>query len=211
MLMFLGSPAWIGLLLVGTVTLAAAPDPAAVIEPAAGTALLAAVLFMWFSAKIATVIDVLARPALSHAFGGPLRFLASVAIETAFFLLLSPIMWVCHTLFFAGLPFGRAIGWIGQTREDHHVSWREALRQLWPQTLLGIGCLTLVGATQPSALPWLFILLAGGPALAVPLAVISSWPGVGRTMVRLGICALPEETVSPETLRRLDLPALEPR
>ncbi len=209
MLMFLGSPAWIGLLLVGSLALAAAPDPAAVLEPAAGTALLVAVLFMWFSAKIATVIDVLARPALSRAFGGPLRFLASVVVETGFFLLLSPIMWVCHTLFFAGLPFGRAIGWIGQTREDHHVSWRDALRQLWPQTVLGIGCLVLVGATRPSVLPWLFILLAGGPALAVPLAVLSSRAGVGRAMLRLGIGRLPEETEPPEALRRLGLPALE--
>jgi len=209
MLMFLGSPAWIGLLLAGTLALATAPSPAAVIEPAAGTALLVAVLFMWFSAKIATVIDVLARPALRRGFGGPLRFLASVVVETGFFLLLSPIMWVCHTLFFAGLPFGRTIGWIGQTREDHRVSWRDAFRQLWPQTLLGLACLALVGALQPLALPWLFVLLAGGPALAVPLAVISSRPGVGRIMVRLGIGRLPEETDPPEPLKRLRLPALE--
>jgi membrane glycosyltransferase len=209
MLMFLGSPAWIGLLLIGSLALATAPSPGAVIEPDAGSALLAAVLFMWFSAKIATVIDVLARPALRRAFGGPLRFLASVAVETAFFLLLSPIMWVCHTLLFVGLPFGRSIAWIGQMREDHRVSWRDALHQLWPQTLLGLACLVLVGATQPGALPWLFVLLAGGPALAVPLAVVSSWPGVGRAMVRLGIGRLPEETKPPEALRRLGLPALE--
>jgi membrane glycosyltransferase len=209
MLMFLGSPAWVGLLLAGTAALASASDLAAVIEPGAGAALLAAVLFMWFSAKIATVIDVLARPELRRAFGGPLRFLASVAVETGFFLLLSPIMWVCHTVLFAGLPFGRAIGWIGQTREDHRVSWRDALHQLWPQTLLGLACLGLIAATQPRALPWLFVLLAGGPALAVPFAVLSSWPGVGRAMVRLGIGRLPEETNPPEALKRLRLPALE--
>jgi membrane glycosyltransferase len=209
MLMFLGSPAWVGLLVAGSLALATAPSPAAVIEPTAGGALLAAVLFMWFSAKIATVIDVLARPALRRSFGGSPRFLASVAVETVFFLLLSPIMWVCHTLLFAGLPFGRALGWIGQTREDHRVSWRDALHQLWPQTLLGLACLALVGATQPSAVPWLFVLLAGGPALAVPLAVVSSWPGVGRAMVRLGIGRLPEETEPPEALKRLGLPALE--
>ena len=85
---------------------------------------------MWFAPKIATVIDVLTRPKLRHAFGGTARFLASVATETVFFILLSPIMWICHTLFLAGLPFGRVIGWIGQVRDDHTVPWSQSLHQL---------------------------------------------------------------------------------
>ena len=97
------------------------------------------ILVMWFAPKIATVIDVLTRPKLRRAFGGTARFLASVATETVFFILLSPIMWVCHTLFLAGLPFGRVIGWIGQVRDDHTVPWSQALHQLWPHTALGLG------------------------------------------------------------------------
>jgi membrane glycosyltransferase len=45
-----------------------------------------------------------------------------------FFILLSPIMWFCHTLFLAGLPFGTVIGWIGQVRDDHTVPWSVALK-----------------------------------------------------------------------------------
>ena len=48
-------------------------------------------------------------------------------------------MWVCHTLFLAGVPFGRAIGWIGQVRDDHTVPWSMAFAQLWPHTALGFG------------------------------------------------------------------------
>src|SRR6201999_4087834 len=59
MLMFLGSPAWIGLLIVGTVALAMAPSPAEFIRPSTGHALLASILIMWFAPKIATVLDVL--------------------------------------------------------------------------------------------------------------------------------------------------------
>ncbi len=209
MLMFTGSPAWIGLLVLGTVTLAAAPTTSAIIDPCYGTALLATVLAMWFSAKVATTIDVLARPALRRGFGGPARFLTGVVVETIFFLLLSPIMWACHTLFFAGLPFGRAIGWIGQTREDHAVPWKMAVRQLWPQTLLGAVCLTAVGALQPAALPYLFVFLAGGLVLAIPFCVITSWPGLGAALGRAGIGRLPEETAPPASLKRLDLPALK--
>lgn len=209
MLMFLGSPAWIGLLLVGTMTLATAPDTKAIADPGYGTALLTLILVMWFAAKVATTIDVLARPTPRRAFGGTLRFLASVAAETIFSLLLSPIMWTCHTLFFAGLPFGRTIGWIGQTRDDHSVAWPVALRQLWPQTVLGGASLAIVAALQPAALPYLFVLLAGGLVLSIPFCVVTSWPWLGRAFARIGIGRLPEETIPPEALKRLALKAID--
>lgn len=208
MMMFLGSPAWVGLLIAGTYALAKAPTPSSVFDPGYGPALLAMILFMWFSARIATIVDVLAQPERRRGFGGPLRFLASAAIETVFFLLFCPILWVCHTLFFLGLPFGRAIGWIGQTRDDHVVGWRQACRQLWPQTLLGVASLGALAVLQPVALPWMFALLAGGLVLCIPFCVVTSWPSLGLLFLRLGIGRLPEETDPPDLLKRLGLPAL---
>jgi membrane glycosyltransferase len=207
MLMFLGSPAWIGLLVVGTVALAASPTAADFIRPDAGHALLAVILVMWFAPKIATVIDVLTRPKLRRAFGGTARFLVSVATETVFFILLSPIMWICHTLFLAGLPFGRVIGWIGQVRHDHTVPWSQSLHQLWPHTAIGFAGLGLISATHPSAFCYAF-LLAGGPALSIPLAVFTARPGLGRLLTRIGIGRLPEETAPPLALTALALPAV---
>ena len=207
MLMFLGSPAWIGLLIVGTLALAASPTPADFIRADAGRALLAVILAMWFAPKIATVLDVLTRPKLRRAFGGGARFLLSVAAETLFFILLSPIMWTCHTLFIAGVPFGRAIGWIGQVRDDHAVPWSLALRQLWPHTALGVTTLAILAATHPAAIPYA-LLLAAGPALAVPLAVVTAWPAVGAALARIGIGRLPEETEPPRALAALALPAI---
>jgi membrane glycosyltransferase len=207
MLMFLGSPAWIGLLLVGTLALAFSPTPADFIRSDAGRALLAIILVMWFAPKIATVLDVLTRPALRRAFGGGARFLLSVVAETLFFILLSPIMWVCHTLFIAGVPFGRTIGWIGQVRDDHSVPWSLALRQLWPHTALGVGTLAILACTHPAAIPYA-LLLAGGLALSVPLAVFTARPAVGTALARIGIGRLPEETAPPLALAALALPAL---
>ncbi len=207
MLMFLGSPAWIGLLVIGTLALSVSPTPAEFIRPEAGRALLAIILVMWFAPKIATVIDVLTRPRLRRAFGGTARFLSSAATETMFFILLSPIMWVCHTLFLAGVPFGRVIGWIGQVRDDHTVPWSQALHQLWPHTALGVAALGLVAATHPSAVVYVF-LLAGGPALSIPLAVLTARPAVGQWLARIGIGRLPEETAPPLALTALALPAV---
>jgi membrane glycosyltransferase len=207
MLMFLGSPAWIGLLVVGTLAAALAPTPADFIDARSGYALLLIILVMWFAPKIATVLDVLTRPDLRRAFGGTTRFLASVATETVFFILLSPIMWVCHTLFLAGLPFGRVIGWIGQVRDDHAVPFPLALHQLWPHTVLGLACLAVLAVAQPAAIPYA-LLIAGGPALSIPLAMITARPGVGMALARIGLGRLPEETSPPGALAALALPAL---
>jgi len=207
MLLFFGSPAWIGLLLVGTAVLATAPTVTAVVDARYGVPLLTLILSMWFAPKIATMIDVLTRPALRRGFGGAGRFLASVVVETVFFLLLSPIMWVCHTLVLADVPFGRVLGWSEQVRESHAIAWSAALHKLWPQTVLGGATLAILAILQPAALPFVFVLLAGGLVLAVPLCVVTSWPWLGMAMARLGIGRLPEETAPPAPLRRLALPA----
>jgi membrane glycosyltransferase len=207
-LMFIGSPAWMGLLVVGTLAAALAASPGDFIRPDAGTALLVVVLIMWFAPKIATVLDVLTRPKLRHAFGGGFRFIGNVAIETIFFLALSPIMWFGHTVFLTGLLFGRTIGWIGQTREDHAVPWSAAFRQLWPQTALGLASVAVLAATHPSAITYA-LFIAGGLAISVPLAVVTALPWLGRLFARIGIGRLPEETDPPPALRALALPAIE--
>jgi membrane glycosyltransferase len=204
---FLASPAWIGLLLVTTAAVAL-KGPAHFVRPGAGYLLLAVVIVMWFAPKLATVIDVLSRPAVRRAFGGTARFLASVAVETVFFLLLSPIMWVGHTLFLGGLLFGRTIGWIGQTRDDHAVPLALAVHNLWPQALLGISTVGVLAFTAPSAIPYA-LFIAGGPLVAIPLAVITALPATGRLLLRLGIGRLPEETAPSPELRALALPAVE--
>ena len=209
LLMFIGSPAWIGLLLLGTLGVVLAATPADFVRADAGYALLAVVLLMWFAPKIATVIDVLTRPALRNAFGGTARFLGSVAVETVFFLLLSPIMWLGHTLFLGGLACGRSLGWIGQVRDDHAVPWDLALRQLWPHTLVGIIPIAILALTVPAAVPYT-LPIAAGLAVAVPFAVLTANWRIGRTFTRLRIGALPEEHM-PSALDALKLPALQPR
>jgi membrane glycosyltransferase len=204
--MFVSSPAWIGLLIAITASVALYGADAFV-QPDAGHALFAIILIMWFAPKILTVIDILMRAEARRAFGGTARLLASVATETVFFLLLSPIMWFGHTMFFCGLLFGRTVGWGGQARDDHAVPLASAVSQLWPHTALGLACLGVLAVTAPAAIPYA-LLLAGGLALSIPLAVITASPAVGRVLVRIGLGRLPEETAPPPVLRTLALPAL---
>ncbi|HMK78964.1 MAG TPA: glucans biosynthesis glucosyltransferase MdoH [Xanthobacteraceae bacterium] len=207
MLMFLGSPAWIGLLVLGTLAVATL-GAADFIRPDAGMALFVITLIMWFAPKIATVLDVISRPKLRTAFGGAGRFVLSTITETIFFLMLSPIMWFGHTMFLAGLLLGKRIGWGGQARDDHSVAWGDAAKVLWPHTLLGSACILVLAFTVPAAIPYA-LFIAAGPALSIPLAVITSWPAVGRLLMRTGIGALPEEHAAPAELRQRGVPAIE--
>ena len=206
-LMFLGSPAWIGMLLLGTLITVFAATPADVIHPNIGTALLVLFLLMWFAPKIMTAIDILSRPAERRAFGGTTAFCASFAIETVFSILLVPIMWFGHTMFLAGMLFGRTIGWIGQVRDDHKVPVALAVRNFWPHTLFGIAVLGVLAATQPSAI-FYALFIAAGQALSIPLAVITAKPALGNAFTRIGLGRLPEETAPPVMLKTLALPAI---
>ncbi len=206
-LMFLGSPAWILLLVLGTLAAAAAPTPGDFIRADAGIALFAATMTMWLSPKLATFIDVLTRAKERWSFGGTARFLASAAAETVFSLLLAPIMWFGHTLFLARLPFSRTAGWAAQVRDDHVVPFGLACRALWPHTLVGAGAIALLALTHPRAIPYA-LPLAAGLALSIPLAVITALPAVGAALLRAGIGRLPEETAAPLALDALALPAI---
>jgi membrane glycosyltransferase len=190
--MFLGSPAWLMLFAATTALVMLAGDPGKVLRADAGAALFGLMLLMWYSPKLATMIDVLARRDLRRAFGGTVLFLANTVIEFGFSLLVMPILWFEHTRFMVGLLFGRAAGWPRQTREVHALPWRLAARRLWPQTVLGIGTLCGLAVLAPAAIPYALV-VAGGPALSIPLAVITALPAVGRVLVRLGIGRLPEE------------------
>jgi len=208
-LMFIGSPAWIGLLALATIALVRCDDPSTIMRADAGGALLIWVLVMWFSPKIAGALDVLLSQEERRAFGGAGRFAVNFVIETMYSIVLCPILWISHTIFLFGLLFNREINWMGQVRDNHAVPLTLALHDLWPQTLVGCVSLGLVLASQPWALPYI-LLLAGGPALAVPFAMLTAWPALGGLATRIGIGRVPEETATPQDLLGLVSPAINP-
>jgi membrane glycosyltransferase len=207
-LMFIGSPAWIGMLVFGTLALTLVETPADFMRVDAGITLFVCVLVMWFSPKIASAIDIMLRPELQREFGGTGRFVANFIIEAVYSVVLCPILWFGHTIFLSGLLLRREIGWIGQTRDDHAVPFAQAARSLWPHTLLGCATLGILATTQPAALSYA-LFLAGGPALSIPFAMITAWPLLGRLFARVGVGRLPEETIVPAGLDALALPALK--
>ena len=115
-------------------------------------------MVMWFSPKICTAIDILLRPNLRRDLAAPGAFSPITLSRLVYSILLAPIVWFGHAIFLAGLLFGREIGWIGQTRDDHAVPFAQALRNLWPHTLLGCATLGALALTQPGAIPYALFL-----------------------------------------------------
>ncbi len=205
-LMFLGSPAWVMLMLLGVLRVGLAPDPSALVDAELGLVLFAAVMGMVLAPKLATVAAVLLDPPRRQALGGAPRAVLSAVTELIFSMLLAPIMAIAHTRFMIGLAFGRGLTWEPQQRATHGLEVGEAMIRLWPQTLVGLaGFAWMIASGTPVF--WLgpFYL---GALLAVPLALATADPVPGRLLTRLGLWRIPEETRPPALLTSLALPAL---
>jgi membrane glycosyltransferase len=211
-LMYLGSPAWMALMAIGTIAIAIADTPSAPtaqVRPVAGTALFAIMMLMIFAPKIASIIDVLVRRSARRSYGGAALFVVNVASETLFSFLLSPVMALTHTIFLVRLfVFRRGGTWNSQMRESHAVPWRLAWARLWPQSLAGFAVIGAVAMKTPGNIGYA-LMGAGGLALCIPFAVATASPLIGTLLARIGGGRIPEEIEPPTVLLPLRLPAIE--
>ena len=116
-------------------------------------------------------------------------------------LLLAPAIATALVIFMAGLVFGRSVRWSGQARDAYPLTWRTGIRGLWPQLVFGAALVAVFAVFLPGVLPWISPMVAG-LVLAIPLAVLSAAPELGRLLARAGICAIPEELATPVELRQ---------
>ncbi|NDW02806.1 glucans biosynthesis glucosyltransferase MdoH [Jiella pacifica] len=171
-----------------------------------GMGLFVTLFFLSVAPKIAGVLDVVLTPGAMKAYGGAPRFLGSAVIELLASMLMAPLVAVYVSVFLVGLCFGKTVVWNGQNRDRLGIAWGTALAALLPQTLLGLALAAalFVGANISAvllALPFL-----AGLVLAVPFTVATAAPAFGRLTARLGLFAIPEETVMPPVLRAVVSP-----
>ena len=205
--MFLGSPAWIALLTLGIVSACFSADPSQIMHGSFGVVLMITTLLMWYLPKIAGAADVISRASERKRFGGGWRFVTGFTLEMIFSILMTPITWLNHTMFMTGLVFGRKAGWGAQARDDHSIPLSTAIKQFWPHTVLGLAGVFGLLVSHPQLLPYSFFAL-GGLLLSIPIAVLTSLPIFGATLIRHRLLSLPEEIDPPEALKSLHLRAL---
>lgn len=194
-LMFVGIPAWtlmIALLPLATLHAQSVPDfPAAL---AAG--LYVTFFVMYLMPKIAGLADAMLTKGGVAQYGGPARFLASAAIELVFSFLQGAVSTIRTTIFMVGLLFGKSVVWGGQNRDAAGISFATAVQNLWPQTLFGIIVGGALYAVSPTVFYWSLPLTAGY-LLAIPFAMLTASPALGRWMQRAGLCGIPEDFATP--------------
>jgi membrane glycosyltransferase len=159
---------------------------------------------MHVAPKLAGIADAVMTPGEVRRFGGPVRFALSAMIEAMFSLLLGAIATVRTTIFMAALALGRPITWGGQQRDGAGLTWGAAFEALWPQLLFGLALYAALAAISPAALAWSLPLTAGY-LLAIPFAVATASPVVGRAFRRNGIAAIPEDFAPRSEIRALEV------
>ena len=209
MLMFMGSPAWVGFM-VSAALLGMTNADEMPFRADTGAAIFVTIMTMVFAPKLATIADILLRSDLRRAFGGVFRVIVSSGGEILYAAMLAPIMAVAHTLFIGGLVFGKSIGWGAQGRDLERLPLGLTARKLWPQTLFGLVAIAWI-SQQPFALVWPVLPIAVGPLLAIPAAVLSSTRLLGLAGIKSTLWQIPEESDPPAELRALGLSALAER
>ena len=198
-LMFIGIPGW-------TLMLACAAlkpfdsDMAAGFNASLAIALYLIFLLMYLAPKLAGFCDILLTKGEVKRYGGAPRFIAGCLSELMFSFLLGAAATFRVALFMIGLLFGKSVIWNGQARDAHRLPWSVAAEGLWPQTLFGLIITGIMALGAPALIMWSLPLIAGF-WLAIPFAVITSDPALGRILATIGLCALPEELAEPQELR----------
>ncbi len=202
-MMYLSAPAWMILTALGAVK--AVADPMMDFNAPLALGLFATMVGMSLTPKIVGAIHVMLQTGGVARYGGARRFAAGLAIELIFSILMSPAVAVHLTVFLIGLAFGRKVGWGGQIRDAYGLNWSTAVRALWPQTVFGAVILAVLSVYTPAAVVWVLPVVIG-LLLAVPFAVLTASPALGRWLAKRRLCAIPEEFETPAILADLAAP-----
>ena len=199
--MFLGIPAWTLMIALLPVTAWAAKDQAS-IPAGLAIGLYIAFFSMYLMPKIAGLIDAVLTKGGVATFGGPLRFTVSAALELVFSFLQGAVSTIRTTIFMIGLAFGKSVVWGGQSRDAYGISWRNAALDLWPQTLFGVLVCGLLWLIAPAVF-WWSLPLTAGYLVAIPFAVITASPALGRLFQKLGLAGIPEDFNTPAEVKKV--------
>ncbi|MEO8651763.1 MAG: glucans biosynthesis glucosyltransferase MdoH [Hyphomicrobiaceae bacterium] len=204
-LMFVGIPAWT--LMIGLLPIAAWEGQRIPDYPV-GLAIFLYVLFftMYLMPKIAGLVDAVLTKGGVARYGGPLRFGVATALELVFSFLQGAVSTIRTSIFMIGLAFGKSVIWGGQSRDAYGISWATAVRTLWPQTLFGVIVCGALWFIAPAVL-WWSLPLTAGYLVAIPFAVLTASPALGRWFQRIGLAGIPEDfNPPPEIMTIQDAP-----
>ncbi|MEM1352859.1 MAG: glucans biosynthesis glucosyltransferase MdoH [Pseudomonadota bacterium] len=203
--MYAAAPAW--MLFFGTGALVATlPGQLSAVRIGLGIALFAILVTLSLMPKLMGLAQVLSDRERAALYGGRARVIAGGVAEILFSMMIAPIVALGLTRFLIGLCFGKRVGWDAQQRSRARLYWGEAARVLWPQTIIGASFCIWLGILAPWALPFTAPMLLA-LTFAIPIAVVSTLPGVSRASMSLGLFDIPEDRQQRDYLTKAALHA----
>jgi membrane glycosyltransferase len=149
--------------------------------------------------KLLAYMLLLARPETRKQFGGGLRALTGILIETVLSGLIAPVMMIFQSTAVGEILLGRDAGWQVQRRGDGEVPQGEIIRKYALPTFIGIVMAVSAFAVSLPLLLWMAPVIAG-LVLAIPIAMLSS--KAGADLHRSRLFNTPEQTAPPKVLLR---------
>lgn len=184
--------------------------------PIAKTGLIIALILMTTTLlifpKIMGIISTMAHR--REQFGGTKAILRGTLVETAFAVLIAPIMMAFHAYFVVSVLLGFKVNWDTQDREGRLLTWGESFARTLKTTIVALlwGYMTFTYA--PIFFWWLLPILTG-LILAAPIVRYSSSLTLGEDCRKHSIFVSPDETNEDPVLTDLkrllamEYPALE--
>jgi membrane glycosyltransferase len=170
-------------------------------DPVRAAYVFAGTMGLLFLPKLLAYLTILVRTQHSRGFGGRIRGLISVVLETIVSGLMAPVMMLNQSITVIAALAGRDVGWNVQRRDDGALPFREVARGYAWHTLFGALLASAAYAVSLSLFLWMTPVILG-LLLAVPLASVTASTVAGRGLRRLGLLLVPEEAVTPAILKR---------
>ena len=150
--------------------------------------------------KIMGIISTVAHR--RKQFGGATAILRGTIVETAFAVLIAPIMMAFHAYFVVSVFLGFKVNWDAQDREGRLLTWGESFARTLKTTIVALiwGYMTFTYA--PIFFWWLMPILTG-LVLAAPIVRYSSSLELGERCRRHRIFVSPFETNEDPVLTEL--------
>ncbi|MDP9095838.1 MAG: glucans biosynthesis glucosyltransferase MdoH [Pseudomonadota bacterium] len=179
-----------------------------VVDPVRSMWLFIITMAVLLGPKILATLAGILRAAERRAFGGGIRLIGSMLVETLLAGLIAPIAMLTQTAAVVSILAGRDGGWQPQRREDGAVPWRDVIRAYLPHTLAGLALGIASALVSLPLLLWMTPVVIG-LALAIPLASFTSRRSAGAAFARVGLLGTPEERSRLPVLARVTAAAAE--
>ena len=170
-------------------------------DPVRAAYVFAATMGLLLAPKFLGYFAMLADRGQRRGFGGAIRAFISMLCEIVISGLIAPVMMLIQSSSVAGILMGRDSGWNVQRRDDGSLPWGDVAQRYWPHTLFGLLLALAAYGVSFSLFAWMTPVIVG-LLLAVPLTQWSASTAAGRTLRRLRLLLIPEESAPPAILLR---------